>query len=250
MYLKSTCIYFALVANLIICIRAEENVAQKVRHVTKKEKSQEKAQPKVFKKMVDMGIVPHVIPKLPTTILHVTYPLVFLKFRVQEGDGETFHEYATKKQPSVEWECSPLLYYTFFMTHINVTNYTKPFDNFEYYDPRPGRLIGAKQYHNWLYYNIPGCDFYKGEELFHYIAPKPMENNEHRIYLLLMFKQKRKFSITLEERKRFRLFPDWKFHNSHRWEFPIEEFMDKYDLGELIAGNFFRQQGDGQPKLF
>lgn len=84
--------------------------------------------------------------------------------------------------------------------------------------------------------NIPGNDISKGEVLSDYVGSgPPPETGLHR-YVFLIYKQSGKLSFD-EPRLTNR-------SGDNRGGFKIQNFVEKYNLGTPVAGNFYQAEYD------
>nr|CAD7429483.1 unnamed protein product [Timema monikensis] len=166
-------------------------------------------------------LVPDVIDSAPKTMLKVRYP---------SGIGASFGNRLTptqvKDEPTVMFPADSGAMYTIILTDPDVPSRK---------DPVEGEWI------HWLVVNIPGRDLAlgdisKGEVLTEYVGSAPPEGSGYHRYAILAYKQ----SGELE-------FNGKKIDNTmakERYRFKTRMFVDKYNLKELSAGNFYQAKYD------
>lgn len=93
-----------------------------------------------------------------------------------------------------------------------------------------------REWHHWLVGNIPGNDIDKGEVLSAYVGAGPPQGTGLHRYVLLVFKQPKK--LTFNETRLTNTSGDG------RGKFNTKKFIEKYNLGIPVAGNFFQAQYD------
>ncbi|CAH0713923.1 unnamed protein product, partial [Brenthis ino] len=126
-----------------------------------------------------------------------------------------------KDQPNVSYEADPNSYYTLI--------FTDP-DNYD----GPEKVY--REWHHWLVVNIPGSDVSKGEVLSPYIGSGPPDGTGIHRYVYFLYKQPGKLSF--DEKKLTNKSIDG------RAAFSTAKFAEKYNLGNPVAGNFYRAQFD------
>lgn len=133
--------------------------------------------------------------------------------------GQELKPSEVKEAPLVEWEASPIKYYTLVMYDPDAPSQANP------------SLADVK---HWLVVNIPGKDVNSGEVIAEYLGSgPPKETGLHR-YIFLVFEQPDK--ISFEEPK------SGQKSLQHRRNWSMRQFRKKYNLGQVIAGNFFKAQ--------
>nr|XP_022914088.1 protein D2-like isoform X2 [Onthophagus taurus] len=162
------------------------------------------------------GVVPDVIDTAPKTSLEVLYAN-----NVKVDGGNELTPTKVKDVPNVKWQAEEGSYYTLIMTDPDAPSRTNP---------------KMREWHHWLVGNIPGNDIKKGTTLSEYIGSAPPKDSGLHRYVLLVFKQPGKVE-----------FSEDKLTNKSgkgRGKFNTKSFAQKYNLGNPIAGNFFKAQWD------
>lgn len=165
-----------------------------------------------------------------------------------------------EEQPNVTWDAEKSDFYTLCMIGkqtiiTDISNHLKIY----FVDPdAPDR--DEPKFRSWLHWlvtNIPGNDISKGDVLTEYVGCKPPTSlNLHR-YTFLLYKQNGQISFA-ENRsdRRYFFFFFGKLINvshmlvfrseEHRPNFSVKQFVKKYQLGPLVAANFFSGAYDHQ----
>ncbi|CAH0713924.1 unnamed protein product, partial [Brenthis ino] len=162
------------------------------------------------------AVVPDVVPKAPSDRISLTYPS-----GVVAQLGNELAPTNVKDQPNVSYEADPNSYYTLI--------FTDP-DNYD----GPEKVY--REWHHWLVVNIPGTDVSKGEVLSPYIGSGPPDGTGIHRYVYILYKQPGKLSF--DEKKLTNKSIDG------RAAFSTAKFAEKYNLGNPVAGNFYRAQFD------
>lgn len=152
-------------------------------------------------------------PKLTLTI---TYP--------DDKSVELGNELAPKQvraTPSVKYEGSKDAYYTLIMTDPDAPSRKNPV---------------AREFNHWLVVNIPGSDVEAGETLTAYLGSGPPKDTGLHRYVFYLFQQPGKLDFSGEAKHD-------KF-DGNRKNFSTAKFVEKYKLGEAVAGNFYQAQYD------
>lgn len=127
-----------------------------------------------------------------------------------------------KNKPVVEWEeADPSEFYTLLMTDPDAPSREEP---------------KLREWHHWIVGNIPGNDVAKGEVLSAYVGAGPPKGTGLHRYVFLVFKQPKK--LTFDEPRLTNT------SGKGREKFNTKKFIEKYDLGVPVAGNFFQAQYD------
>jgi len=159
------------------------------------------------------NIVPELLELAPAAKVTVIYP----------GNKQVlFNELAptdVKSQPEIMWDADPNQLYTLSMIDPDA--------------PSRGRPIFGEVNH-WLVVNIKGNDLSTGEILAPYAGSGPPKGSGLHRYIFLVFQQPG--PVMVIERKLDTL--------RKRMNFSIKKFAKKYNLGNAIAGNFFKAQWD------
>ncbi|XP_046867383.1 protein D2-like [Drosophila willistoni] len=162
------------------------------------------------------GVVPDVIAEAPNQFLQVTYANGLIV-----KDGIELTPTQVQDKPKVEWEAEPDSFYTLLLTDPDAPSRKEP---------------KFREWHHWLVGNIPGNQIEKGEELSGYVGAGPPQGTDLHRYVFLLFKQPKKLSFD-EPR-----IP--KTSADKREKFSTLSFVNKYHLGNPVAGNFFQAQYD------
>ena len=92
-------------------------------------------------------------------------------------------------------------------------------------------------WHHWLVTNIPGNSVSSGDVMSEYVGAGPPNGTGLHRYVFLLFKQQGKQD-----------FPGLNKITNHssngRPKWKVREFVNKYNLGSPIAGNFFQAEYD------
>lgn len=182
-------------------------------------------------------VVPDVIPVAPKDIVKVEYKsggeeaencyqnifCIFLSLSVlvSVNLGNVLTPTQVKDQPSVTWDAEAESFYTLCMTDPDAPSRSDP----QY-----------REWHHWLISNIPGTDIAKGEILSDYVGSGPPEKSGLHRYVFLVYKQPGK--LTFDEPRLTNTSGD------NRGCFKIQKFVEKYNLGAPIAGNFYQAEWD------
>lgn len=168
-------------------------------------------------------VVPDVIDNVPASLLEVVYPNTA---KVENGNELTPTK--VKDIPSAKWPFEEESLYLLIMTDPDAPSREQP---------------KFREWHHWLVGNIPGNEVSKGVTLSQYIGAGPPKGSDRHRYVILMYKQPKQLN-----------FDEGRLTNKSgkgRWKFSIRKFAKKYNLGELIAGNFFQAQWDSYvPTLY
>ncbi|XP_055645335.1 protein D3-like [Toxorhynchites rutilus septentrionalis] len=133
-----------------------------------------------------------------------------------------------KDQPKIEWMADPNSYYTLFMVDPDAPSRA---------DPKFRSVC------HWYVGNIPGGKIDKGEHRIAFIGSGPPQGTGLHRYVFLVYKQNGKINLSDAPRTSNR-------SRNNRLNFQHKDFVNRYKLGELVAGNFYRAQFDDYvPKL-
>ncbi|KAG6455340.1 hypothetical protein O3G_MSEX009157 [Manduca sexta] len=155
-------------------------------------------------------LVPNITPCAPTRELQVSYPqgnFVYL--------GKMLTPAETVKAPGIEFIANSSKYYTLIMVDPDI--------------PIPSNTTRS-EFRHWIIGNIPGDDIYSAETLADYISPVPVPGSGAHRYTFLVYEQKG--YIKFKETKLKAIPSPARF-------VPIQKFVDKYDLGCPLFGNYF-----------
>jgi len=163
-------------------------------------------------------IIPDVIDEPPKEIAQVNYQTsgVYLIY------GNVLTPFQTKREPSVYWKADKHAYYTIIMIDAD----------------RPTRDAHLREEAlHWMVVNIPGNRISHGDVIAEYIGPIPEKKTGLHRVIVLVFKQNGK-----------QQFKDLPLINrttlQGRLNFNTRNFVEKYYLGDLVAGNFFQTEWD------
>ncbi|KAJ3657109.1 hypothetical protein Zmor_016137 [Zophobas morio] len=162
------------------------------------------------------GIVPTILPTAPHAHLHITYPN---GKKVHLGEELTPSD--VKDEPAAKWDSNPEKYYTLVM-----------------FDPdAPSRENNTfADVKHWLVGNIQGGDLSTGDVIAEYFGSGPPKGTGLHRYIFVVYQQKDK--LTFDEPK------SGKLSRAHRLKWSLKAFVEKYDLGEPLAGDYFKAQWD------
>ncbi|XP_026740889.1 protein D2-like isoform X1 [Trichoplusia ni] len=161
-------------------------------------------------------VVPDVIPKAPTALVHVKY-----NSGVEVNEGNVLTPTQVKDQPTITWDASPDTLYTVVMTDPDAPSRAEP---------------TFREWHHWLVGNVPGTNVAAGDTLSQYVGSGPPQGTGLHRYVFLVYKQGRKLDFD-EPRLTNR-------SGDNRGQFSISKFARKYALGNPIAGNFYQAEYD------
>ncbi|XP_055380936.1 protein D3-like [Condylostylus longicornis] len=171
----------------------------------------------VDKVFVENEIVPDVIDVAPKEIVEVSYPS-----GAKVNLGKELTPTQVKDIPEVKWRSESDALYTLLMT-----------------DPDAPTRSNAtfREVRHWLVVNIPGNDISKGNTLFEYIGSGPPKDTGLHRYVFLVFKQKKAIEtdnlpVTSNKSREGRL------------KSKARELIEKFELQDVIAGNFYQAQFD------
>ncbi|KAJ8686744.1 hypothetical protein QAD02_022538 [Eretmocerus hayati] len=160
-------------------------------------------------------VVPSILSKAPSQWLEVTYNGKSLQF------GHELTPFEVKDEPDIKWNFDPAKLYTLIEMNPDSPNRANPIY-------RDGL--------HWLMVNIPGDDIKKGESIVDYMGSGPPKGDGLHRYMFLVYEQPGR--ITTDEKHIGGL------QLEGRLKFPTQSFLDKYGLGDPIAGNMFQAQFD------
>ncbi|XP_022914164.2 protein D3-like [Onthophagus taurus] len=161
-------------------------------------------------------IIPDVIDKSPDKKLIITY-----SGGEEVNLGEELTPTQVKDPPTIKFEPEQDVYYTLAMVDPDAPSR----DNHTF-----------REVNHWLIGNILNGNFENADTITEYLGSGPPKGTGLHRYIFLLFKQKEKF--TFDEPRTEKL------SRSHRLNFNLRKFIKKYDLGEAIAGNFYKAQWD------
>ncbi|XP_050297579.1 cell surface glycoprotein 1-like isoform X11 [Anthonomus grandis grandis] len=182
-----------------------------------------KTRDQIFKTMKQDRIVPDVMDRCPEKLAEVAFPS-----GGQVNLGKELTPTQTLQPPSIYWEADRKSFYTLCMV-----------------DPDAPRAKESKfnEWNHWLVGNIPGNRIAQGQPLVQYLPPCPQRNSPPHRYTYMVFKQPSRISFKEPT------IPANSFQN--RDGFSLRNFAQKYQLGQPIAGNYFKCRWDRSvPKIF
>jgi len=169
---------------------------------------------KTFK---DNQIIPDVIDVVPMSLLKVTYPS-----GASVDLGKELTPNQVKDLPKLEWEANDNDFYTLLFVDPDAPSRTNPM---------------FREVRHWNVVNIPGNKLEQGETIIEFIGSGPPKDTGLHRYIFLLFKQKNG-KITVDGPRTSNR------SRKNRFQTKVSEFVKKYDLGELVAGNFYQAQFD------
>lgn len=170
----------------------------------------------IRKEMEADGIIPQILEDAPPNHLHITYP---------SGKNVTLGNELTPKQvkdePKIEWEANAKKFYTLIM-----------------FDPdAPSRQDNSfADVKHWLVMNIQGNDINTGDVVAEYYGSGPPKGTGLHRYIFLVYEQKER--LVVEEPRSLKL------SRANRLKWSLKKFVEKYKLGEPLAGDHFKAQWD------
>lgn len=127
-----------------------------------------------------------------------------------------------KYQPKIEWTADPDAYYTLFMVDPDAPSRA---------DPKFRSVC------HWFVGNIPGDRIDEGDHRIAFIGSGPPQGSGLHRYVFLIYKQNGKLDLSDAPRTSNR-------SRKNRLNFQHGDFVKRYELGDLVAGNFYRAQFD------
>lgn len=94
-----------------------------------------------------------------------------------------------------------------------------------------------REVRHWLVANIPGDNISAGETIFEFIGSGPPQGSGLHRYVFLIYKQNGKIDVSEEPRTTNR-------SRDRRLNSAAKDFAKKYNLTDLVAGNFYQAQYD------
>lgn len=128
----------------------------------------------------------------------------------------------TLTPPSIYWEADHKSLYTLCMVDPDA--------------PRTKEPNQPNQWNHWTVGNIPGNQIARGQPLVDYLPPCPAQNSPPHRYTYMVYKQPARINFNKPR------VPAYSFLN--RDGFSLRSFAQKYQLGNPIAGNFFKCRWD------
>lgn len=163
-------------------------------------------------------VVPDVVDAAPKELLKVTYPS-----GVSANGGEELTPTQVKDQPKLEWSADPNAFYTLFMVDPDAPNRQEP---------------KFRSVCHWYVGNIPGDKIEQGDHRIAFVGSGPPQGSGLHRYVFLVYKQT-DGRVDLSEAPRTS-----NRSRNNRLNFQHKDYVKKYNLGELVAGNFYRAQFD------
>lgn len=161
-------------------------------------------------------IVPDLIDRCPEKLAEVAFPS-----GGQANLGQELTPSQTLQPPSIYWEADHKSFYTLCMIDPDAPR-TKP--------SQPNQI------NHWTVGNIPGNQISRGQPLTEYLPPCPQQNSPPHRYTYMIYKQPSR--IKFQEPR----IPANSFQN--RDGFSLRNFVERYQLGNPIAGNYFKCRWD------
>ncbi|GFT63037.1 protein MOTHER of FT and TFL1 homolog 1 [Nephila pilipes] len=158
-----------------------------------------------LKKFREKGIVPNIVPDLPTSVIKVQYTEKALDC------GTELPQNVTKFQPGISFTGKNEKLHTLVMFDPDAPT------------PEDPRLAN---YRHWVVEDIPGNNFYDGYTVSSYLAPDPPVTSDAHRYIFLIYEQptNKKLHETFDDEK--------------RTKFKLNTFVQKRKLIGPVAGNF------------
>lgn len=168
-------------------------------------------------------IVPDIVDRCPEKLAEVAFPS-----GGQAGLGNEITPSQALSPPSIYWEADKKAFYTVCMVDP---------------DAPKGKESKFKEWNHWTVGNIPGNNIKQGQPLVEYLPPCPQRNSPPHRYTYMVYKQPSRINFN-EPR-----IPANSFQN--RDGFSMRNFAEKYQLGQPIAGNYFKCRWDRSvPNIF
>lgn len=163
-------------------------------------------------------IVPKIITEVPKDELKVEYSPT-----LTVNQGNELKPSQAQKQPStISWPSEDGALYTLIMSDPDAPSRENP---------------TWGEWMHWLVGNIPGTDLASGKVLFGYMPPGPPKGTGPHRYILTVYKQPGQIDFNQET------VPSGS--RDGRPNFSTKKFVDKWNLGKPMAGNFFQAQHEG-----
>ncbi|XP_058812161.1 protein D1-like isoform X2 [Topomyia yanbarensis] len=169
------------------------------------------------KAFTEFGVVPDVVNDAPTEIANITYPS-----GVSVLVGNELTPTQVKDQPKIEWSSDADSYYTLFMVDPDAPSRATP---------------KFRSVCHWFVGNIPGSKIEDGDHRIAFVGSGPPEGSGLHRYVFLIYKQNGKIDLSDAPQTSNR-------SRNNRLNFQHKDFVGKYELGELVAGNFYQAQFD------
>ncbi|XP_037039774.1 protein D2-like [Bradysia coprophila] len=165
--------------------------------------------------MEEHGIVPDVISIAPKETVKVTFAR-----GITVDHGNELKPIQVRDIPEVTWNADAETFYTLCLI-----------------DPdAPGREHAIYRcWQHWLVVNIPGTKVVEGDTLSEYIGSGPGRDTGLHRYVFLVYRQNGR--IDFDEKRSSK-----SCSREERRSFRTNEFAEKYQLGNPVAGNFYLTQ--------
>jgi len=170
-------------------------------------------------------VVPEVISNAPGKLAKVVFAS-----GVEANLGNVLTPTQVQNPPKVIWESEAGQLYTLIKTDPDAPSRK---------DPK------FREWHHWLVVNIPGGLVEKGDTLSEYVGAGPPQDTGLHRYVYLIYKQSNG-KITDNEHGRL---TNRSADGRGGWK--AQKFVQKHNLGEPVAGNFYQAEYDDYvPKLY
>jgi len=170
-------------------------------------------------------VVPEVILNAPGKLVKVVFDS-----GVEANLGNVLTPTQVQNPPKVSWESESGQLYTLIKTDPDAPSRK---------DPK------FREWHHWLVVNIPGGSVEKGDTLSEYVGAGPPQDTGLHRYVYLIYKQS---SGKINDSEHGRL-TNRSADGRGGWK--AQKFVQKHNLGEPVAGNFYQAEYDDYvPKLY
>ncbi|XP_055586704.1 protein D3-like [Uranotaenia lowii] len=172
----------------------------------------------ILKVFTDNEVIPDVIDQAPTELAKISYPS-----GASVNGGNELTPTMVKDQPTIEWTADESSYYTLFMVDPDAPNRKEP---------------KFRSVCHWFVGNIPGSNIAGGDHRIAFVGSGPPQGSGLHRYIFLIYKQQNgKIDLSDAPKTSNR-------SRNNRLNFQHRDFVTKYGLGELVAGNFYQAQFD------
>ncbi|XP_064550188.1 protein D3 [Drosophila montana] len=168
----------------------------------------------VSKFLRHLDVIPDLIDVGPQDFLNVTYA-----GNIRADRGVELQPLQVRDEPTVHWIAGKDDYYTLLMTDPDVPEKMYP---------------QLKEYLHWLVVNIPGDHKSLGDVRVGYVGATPAKGSGLHRYVFLLYKQPDYLKFDFDHVP--------KHSDRSRIKFSTREFVQKYNLGFPLAGNFFTSE--------
>ncbi|XP_055551534.1 protein D3-like [Wyeomyia smithii] len=165
----------------------------------------------------DHEVIPDVIDAAPAELAKISYPS-----GVVANGGNELTPTQVKDQPQIEWSAEADSYYTLFMVDPDAPRRTEP---------------KFRSVCHWFVGNIPGSNIDDGDHRIAFAGSGPPQGSGLHRYAFLIYKQNGKIDLSDAPRTSNR-------SRNHRLNFQHKDYVKKYGLTDLVAGNFYQAQYD------